>query len=73
MLTGLGTKSLAVPYFHMAKATLSSALSSFTSEFGMGSGGSHLLMPPGKLFVKKGTDLFFLHTRVVNRSITKEK
>ncbi len=34
----------------MGNPTLSSALSSFTSEFEMGSGGSHLLMPPGKLF-----------------------
>ncbi len=28
--------------------TLSSALNSFTSEFGMGSGGSRSLWPPGK-------------------------
>ncbi len=42
-------KSLAVTYFHMGEPTLSSARSSFTSEFGMGSGGSHLLFPPGKL------------------------
>ena len=50
--TGTGycfIKSLAVTYFHMGTPTLSSALSSFTSEFEMGSGGSHLLMPPGKL------------------------
>ena len=32
------------------RTTLSSALSSFTSEFGMDSGGSHSLWPPGKLF-----------------------
>ena len=36
-------------YFHMANATLSSALKSFTSEFGMGSGGSYLPLPPSKL------------------------
>ena len=36
-------------YFHMAAATLSSALSVFTSEFGMDSGGTHLLLSPGKL------------------------
>ena len=48
--TGVTVKSLAVTYFHMGPPTLSSALSSFTSEFEMGSGGSHLLMPPGKLF-----------------------
>ena len=46
-------KSLAVTYFHMGTPTLSSALSSFTSEFEMGSGGSHLLMPPGKTFGRK--------------------
>ena len=35
-------------YFRMVKSTLSSALSSFTSEFGMGSGGSYSLLSPGK-------------------------
>ena len=49
-IPGFTIKSLAVTYFHMGNPTLSSALSSFTSEFEMGSGGSHLLMPPGKLF-----------------------
>lgn len=34
-------------YFHMANATLSSALSGFTSEFEKGSGGSHSLWSPG--------------------------
>ena len=34
-------------YFRMVKSTLSSALSSFTSEFGMGSGGSYSLLSPG--------------------------
>ena len=42
-------KSLAVTYFHMGTPTLSSALSGFTSEFEMGSGGSRSLLPPGKL------------------------
>ena len=46
---GFRIKSLAVSYFHMGSPTLSSALSGFTSEFGMGSGGSHSLWPPGKL------------------------
>ena len=41
-------KSLAVTYFHMGTPTLSSALNGFTSEFEMGSGGSHSLWPPGK-------------------------
>ena len=36
-------------YFHMNNATLSSALSRFTSEFGMGSGGSNLLWSPSKI------------------------
>ena len=36
-------------YFHMAAATLSSALSSFTAVFGMGTGGSCTLSSPGKL------------------------
>ena len=36
------------PTFTWGSPTLSSALSSFTSEFGMGSGGSHSLWPPGK-------------------------
>ena len=36
------------PTFAWGSPTLSSALSSFTSEFGMGSGGSHSLWPPGK-------------------------
>ena len=31
----------------MVNPTLSSALSSFTSEFGMGSGGSYSLLSPG--------------------------
>ncbi len=40
-------KNLAVTYFHMGTPILSSARSVFTTEFGMGSGGSHLLLPPG--------------------------
>ena len=45
---GFTIKRLAVTYFHMGTPTLSSALSGFTSEFEMGSGGSRLLWPPGK-------------------------
>ena len=37
------------PTFAWNKSTLSSALSSFTSEFEMGSGGAYSLWPPGKL------------------------
>ena len=46
---GLCYWSLAVSYSHMAIATLSSALSRFTSVFGMGTGGSNSLLPPSKL------------------------
>ena len=41
-------------YFHMGSPTLSSALSGFTSEFGMDSGGSHSLLSPDKLVGKTG-------------------
>ena len=47
-LRGFGFRSPAVSYSHMGSPTLPSALSSFTSEFGMGSGGSRSLWPPGK-------------------------
>src|SRR5574343_27700 len=40
-------RCLAMTYFHMANATLSSARSGFTSEFEKGSGGSHSLWSPG--------------------------
>ena len=40
-------------YSHMAKATLPLAQSIFTSEFGMGSGGSCSLMPSGKKGIRK--------------------
>ena len=39
-------KSLAMPYFHMGKPTLSSAKRSFTVLFGMGRGGSISLLSP---------------------------
>ena len=44
----LAMRSLAVTYSSVAKATLPSALNVFTSEFGMGSGGSRSLWPPGE-------------------------
>ena len=47
------------------RTTLSSALSSFTSEFGMGSGGSHSLWPPGKLVVDSRTRGIDLNWEVV--------
>ena len=40
-------------YSRMANATLPSALPRFTSEFGMGSGGSTALWPPGKFLIQK--------------------
>ena len=40
--------SLAVYYSRMATATLPSSQLRFTSEFGMDSGGSTALLPPGK-------------------------
>ena len=40
--------TLAVTYFRMGTPKLSSAMTRFTSEFGMGSGGSMSLWPPGK-------------------------
>ena len=36
-------------YSHMGSPTLPSAMLRFTAEFGMGSGGSKALLPPGKL------------------------
>ena len=42
---------LAVSYSHMGSPTLPSALTRFTSEFGMGSGGTTLPLPPSKFFV----------------------
>ena len=41
-------KRLAMTDFGMDKPTLSQALNGFTSEFGMGSGGTHLLQSPGR-------------------------
>ena len=41
-------RCLAVTYSHMGTPTLPSALHRFTAEFGMGSGGSSALLPPGK-------------------------
>ena len=44
-----GIKAWRCPTLTWGDPTLPSALSSFTSEFGMGSGGSCLLLPPDKL------------------------
>ena len=48
---GFGIKCLAMTYSHMASATLPSAQSRFTSEFGMGSGGTNSLWSPDKLVI----------------------
>ncbi len=44
----LEDRSLTMTYFHMASATLSSALTGFTTEFEMGSGGSRSLWSSGE-------------------------
>ena len=44
-----GIKAWRCPTLTWGDPTLPSALSSFTSEFEMGSGGSYLLLPPDKL------------------------
>ena len=41
---------LAVTYSHTGTPALPSAIHCFTAEFGMGSGGSNALLPPGILF-----------------------
>ncbi len=45
-------KAWRCPTLTWGDPTLPSALSSFTSEFEMGSGGSYLLLPPDKLVAK---------------------
>ena len=52
------------------RTTLSSALSSFTSEFGMDSGGTHSLMSPGKLVwpnfnTSKKSAKFWINSNIV--------
>ena len=44
---GVSGLNLAMTYFRMVEPTLSSALSGFTSEFEMDSGGSRTLLSPG--------------------------
>ncbi len=48
--------------------TLPSALRRFTSEFGMGSGGTTALRPPGKFFVQKR--IFYIVTALPSLSHT---
>ena len=65
---GLCKKSLAMSYFRIDNSKLSSALSGFTSEFEMGSGGSHSLLSPGKL---TGLTSFFSFFDVFKFGISK--
>ena len=53
-------RCLTVAYSHMANATLPSALQRFTSVFGMGTGGSTALSPPGKIVNLKKLNSFCL-------------
>ncbi len=48
MFRAFGLFDAAVSYSRMGDPTLPSALRRFTSEFGMGSGGTTALLPPGK-------------------------
>ena len=55
-------KCLAVTYSRIGTPTLPSAMHRFTAEFGMGSGGSNALLPPGKLAEDGVGDPFFTGT-----------
>jgi hypothetical protein len=46
---GFSIWRLAVTYSHTGSPALPSAMLRFTAEFGMGSGGTKALLPPGKL------------------------
>ena len=49
-------------YSHMGTPTLPSALSRFTTEFEMGSGGTNLLLSSGKLCAHQGNSLTYPKT-----------
>ena len=67
-------KPLAMTYSCMASATLPSARLRFTSEFGMGSGGSTTLWSPGRrLEGSQRKALLELHTRTLSRSVLRNK
>ncbi len=51
-------KAWRCPTLTWGDPTLPSALSVFTSEFEKGSGGSHSLLPPGKLVWESGSEPF---------------
>ena len=61
-------------YSHMAEATLPSAQNVFTSEFGMGSGGSRSLMPSGKKGIRKvlSSTCRVHNVNRINRSINRQ-
>ena len=56
---------LAVSYSHMGSPTLPSALTRFTSEFGMGSGGTTLPLPPSKFCISMLEKVSLLDTIVI--------
>lgn len=58
---------MAITYFHLGNARLSSAFCSFTSEFGMGSGGSRLLSSSMQAII-----LFLIHKSTISFDITKK-
>ena len=57
-------------YSHMGAPTLPSALTRFTSEFGMGSGGTTLPLPPSKFVfnVRKAFVLIFINLHMFIQS-----
>jgi hypothetical protein len=59
--TGFLHLNLAMTYFRMVEPTLSSALSGFTSEFEMDSGGSRTLLSPGNSFIGASESVIARH------------
>jgi hypothetical protein len=68
ILTGVFNRSLTMTYSHMGTPTLPSALNRFTSEFGMGSGGSNSLWSSGKTLSEMICDHLTAILRVFNIS-----
>ena len=61
-------KSLVMSYSHMGTPTLPSALIRFTSEFGMGSGGTILLLSPDKNYYYL---IYFNKNKLNNNNLAK--
>ena len=59
LVLGFQIRAWQFPTFAWQTATLSSALSGFTSEFGMGSGGSRSLWSPSKLVCRSCNQRLF--------------